>query len=132
METSWPKVLCSYLLLLFSCFFVSTVYLGTKGLVHSEEELLDQSVNHPLFNTEVGFQKWRVLLVLLELYSHTAWILMYQKFNLKSRETGVKSAQIIFHPASRGGGRPHHKFFWFSPCEVVEFEFSCHWPNNTN
>ena len=31
----------------------------------------------------------------------------------------------------RGGGRPHHKFFCFSACEVVKFEFSCHWPTNT-
>lgn len=49
----WPKMLCSYALLLFSCVFVIAVYLGTKDLVHSEDELLEASVLHPLFNTEV-------------------------------------------------------------------------------
>ena len=48
------RMLCSYLLLLCSCLFLVAVYLGTKGLVHSERELLEASVLHPLFNTEVG------------------------------------------------------------------------------
>ena len=39
---------------LLSCLFLITVYLGTKGLVHSEAELLKLSVLHPLFNTEAG------------------------------------------------------------------------------
>ena len=47
-------MLCSYLLLLCSCLFLTAVYLGTKGLVHSERELLESSVLHPLFNTEAG------------------------------------------------------------------------------
>lgn len=48
-------MLCSYLLLLCSCLFLTAVYLGTKGLVHSERELLESSVLHPLFNTEEHF-----------------------------------------------------------------------------
>ena len=48
----WTRMLCSYLLLLCSCLFLTAVYLGTKGLVHSERELLESSVLHPLFNTE--------------------------------------------------------------------------------
>jgi len=55
MATSWPRLLCSYGLLLLSCLFLITVYLGTKGLVHSEAELLKLSVLHPLFNTEEHF-----------------------------------------------------------------------------
>lgn len=50
-------MLCSYLLLLCSCLFLTAVYLGTKGLVHSEHELLELSVLHPLFNTEVESSK---------------------------------------------------------------------------
>eukprot|EP00438_Fugacium_kawagutii_P036690 Skav200922 [mRNA] locus=scaffold2433:192893:196702:+ [translate_table: standard] len=77
----WPKMLCSYALLLFSCLFVMAVYLGTKGLVHSEDELLEASVLHPLFNTEEHFapEYWRAsmrqkdrLEALTEATHHTA------------------------------------------------------------
>ena len=51
----WTRMLCSYLLLLCSCLFLTAVYLGTKGLVHSERELLESSVLHPLFNTEADW-----------------------------------------------------------------------------
>ncbi|CAK8995250.1 unnamed protein product [Durusdinium trenchii] len=63
--SSFRTRLCSYVLLLLSCALVCALYLGTKEMaLYSEEELLNASVLHPLFNTEEHFaaQYWNASL----------------------------------------------------------------------
>ncbi|CAJ1338031.1 unnamed protein product [Effrenium voratum] len=55
-KVTWHATLASYALLLLSCGILAAVYASTKDwAVHTEEELLQASVLHPLFNTEEHF-----------------------------------------------------------------------------
>ncbi|OLP94479.1 hypothetical protein AK812_SmicGene23500 [Symbiodinium microadriaticum] len=55
-EVSWKVVILVYAIVSICCLYVGGLYYGTKAwAVRSEEELLQASVLHPLFNTEEHF-----------------------------------------------------------------------------